>query len=80
MTAMIAGPQRGEDPRARWTASSAMRLGVVATLILVVGFGGWSAFASIAGAVVASGRLKVEMNQQIVQHPDGGVVSALMVE
>jgi HlyD family secretion protein len=29
---------------------------------------------------VASGRLKVEMNQQIVQHPDGGVVSALMVE
>lgn len=78
----IAGPggTGGLDPVRRWSAGGAMRLGAVATAVLVFGLGAWSAFASIAGAVVASGRLKVETNQQVVQHPDGGVVAELLVK
>jgi HlyD family secretion protein len=72
----IAGPAR--DSAARWGAGGAIRTGVIATIVLVFGFGAWSAFASISGAVVASGRLKVETNQQVVQHPDGGVVAELL--
>jgi HlyD family secretion protein len=80
MTALLAGPSGPRDPAARWNAKGPLRLGLIATFILVFGFGGWSAFASISGAVVAPGRLKVETNQQVVQHPDGGVVAELLVE
>jgi HlyD family secretion protein len=80
MTARLTGPAAPRDPAARWSAAGAMRLGAIATLVLVFGFGGWSAFASISGAVVAPGRLKVETNQQVVQHPDGGVVAELLVK
>ncbi len=68
------------DPAQRWGAAGAMRTGALATVALVFGLGAWSAFASIAGAVVASGRLKVETNQQVVQHPDGGVVAEILVK
>ncbi|MDF1715298.1 MAG: HlyD family type I secretion periplasmic adaptor subunit [Antarcticimicrobium sp.] len=47
--------------------------------LLVGGFGGWATFANIAGAVVVSGRIEVDQNRQIVQHPDGGVVSEISV-
>lgn len=67
-------------PEARWSAGGALRLGVLAVLLLVGGFGGWSAFASISGAVVATGRVKVETEQQVVQHPDGGVVAEILVD
>ena len=80
MTALLTGPSAPRDPAKRWSASGAMRLGLIASVVLVFGFGGWSAFASISGAVVAPGRLKVETNQQVVQHPDGGVVAELMVK
>jgi HlyD family secretion protein len=75
---LIAPPQR--DAAARWSASGALRLGVISVVVLVFGFGAWSAFASISGAVVASGRVKVETNQQVVQHADGGVVAELLVK
>jgi HlyD family secretion protein len=35
--------------------------------------------ANIAGAVVASGRIVVDRNRQVVQHPDGGVVEEVLV-
>lgn len=67
------------SPADRWSASGAMRLGFISLFVLVFGLGGWSAFASISGAVVASGRVKVETNQQVVQHADGGIVAELLV-
>lgn len=53
-------------------------LGIVALLVLVGGFGGWSVLTRIAGAVVAPGQVEVDRNRQVVQHPDGGVVAEIL--
>ena len=49
-------------------------------MLLVGGFGSWSIFSSRAGASVASGRVEVEQNRQIVQHLDGGIVAEISVK
>ncbi len=49
-------------------------------MLLVGGLGTWSATASLSGAVIARGQLRVQSNRQVVQHPDGGVVGEIMVE
>lgn len=54
-------------------------LGVLAALALVIGFGLWATTTRISGAVIAPGRVEVEANRQVVQHPDGGVVEAILV-
>lgn len=54
--------------------------GFVALLILVGGFGTWSVMANIAGAVIAMGQIEVDQNRQVVQHLDGGIVEAILVE
>lgn len=54
-------------------------LGVVAALVLVAGFGLWATMTRISGAIVAPGQIEVEQDRQIVQHPDGGVVEAILV-
>lgn len=51
---------------------------VIATLFGVVGT--WAYATSISGAVLAPGLLVVGGNQKKVQHPTGGVVSALLVK
>ncbi|MEO0371918.1 MAG: HlyD family type I secretion periplasmic adaptor subunit [Pseudomonadota bacterium] len=55
-------------------------VGVLALLVLVGGFGTWSALANIAGAVISGGQVEVDQNRQIVQHPDGGVVGSIEVD
>jgi len=62
-----------------WSARGALILGIVATFVLVGGFGAWSVTARIAGAIVASGTIEVEQNRQVVQHPDGGAVTDIFV-
>jgi HlyD family secretion protein len=57
-----------------------MLIGAVALLILLGGFGTWAVLTSISGAGVATGRLEVDQNRQVVQHPDGGVVSEILVD
>ena len=54
-------------------------LGCVSLMILVLGFGLWATLTSISGAIVAQGQIEVERDRQIVQHPDGGVVSEILV-
>ena len=51
--------------------------GMIVMAILFGGFGGWAVFTEIAGAVIASGRIEVDRNRQVVQHIDGGVVEAI---
>jgi HlyD family type I secretion membrane fusion protein len=49
------------------------------TLVILIGvLGVWSVKARIAGAVIASGMIQVENNRQVLQHPEGGVVGALL--
>jgi len=62
-----------------WSARKPLFIGMFGLFLLVGGFGGWATFSNIAGAVVVSGRIEVDQNRQIVQHPDGGVVSEISV-
>jgi HlyD family secretion protein len=54
-------------------------LGLVAAMALVLGFGLWATLTHISGAIVTQGRIEVERDRQVVQHPDGGVVSEILV-
>lgn len=56
-----------------------IRLGLAALGLLVLGFLLWAALTPLAGAIVAPGRIEVERNRQALQHPDGGVVAAVLV-
>ena len=68
------------NPEAVLSARKPLLLGIVTSVLLVVGFGGWSLFSSISGAVVSSGQIEVAQNRQVVQHPDGGVVAEIAVK
>ena len=63
-----------------WSAWGPLALGGFALLLLLGGFGAWSVMTQISGAIVASGRVEVDRNRQVVQHPDGGVVSEVIVD
>ncbi|MEO1138334.1 MAG: HlyD family type I secretion periplasmic adaptor subunit [Pseudomonadota bacterium] len=63
-----------------WSVRRPMIIGVLGLLILVGGFGTWAAITTISGAIIASGRIEVDQNRQVVQHPDGGVVAAIEVD
>jgi HlyD family secretion protein len=76
----LGGPAAPPTPDKKWSAKGQMRFGLAVVFVLVFGLGAWAAFASIAGAVVAPGRLKVETERQVVQHLDGGIVKELVVE
>lgn len=54
-------------------------LGLVALMALVLGFGLWATLTHLNGAIVAQGQIEVERDRQVVQHPDGGVVSEILV-
>jgi len=69
----------GVAAQSRWSARRHLVAGLLTLVVLAGGFGGWSLFSTISGAVVVAGRIEVEQNRQIVQHPDGGVVAAIHV-
>ena len=62
-----------------WSARGPLTVGLVGLLLLVGGFGVWASVTTISGAIIAPGRIEVDQNRQIVQHPDGGVVAAIEV-
>lgn len=63
-----------------WSARAPLTVGLVGLFLLVGGFGTWAAVTTISGAIIAPGRIEVDQNRQVVQHPDGGVVSAIEVD
>ena len=63
----------------RFSVRGPVIIGLAALLLLLGGFGTWAAFTNIAGAIVANGRIEVDQNRQVVQHPDGGVVQDILV-
>lgn len=54
--------------------------GVILTVLLLGGVGGWAATARISGAVIAPGIVVVDENLKLVQHRDGGIVSEITVK
>lgn len=68
------------DPSRAWSVRWPMTLGLLTLLVLVGGFGAWATLSNIAGAIIASGQIEVDQNRQAIQHPEGGVVAALLVD
>ncbi len=64
----------------RWSVRGPLISGFVGLAVLVGGFGTWAAVSQITGAVIAPGRIEVDQNRQVVQHPDGGVVAEILVK
>lgn len=52
---------------------------VAASLVLSIGVGGWAVAAKVDSAVVTAGTFVVQSSAQSVQHPEGGVVGAILV-
>ncbi len=69
-----------EGQKQTWSAKRPVTIGVLALLILLGGFGVWAVSAQISGAIIASGKVEVDRNRQIIQHPDGGVVAQINVD
>ncbi len=63
----------------QWSVKAPMIVGLVGLVLLLGGFGLWSVGTKISGAIIAGGRIEVDQNRQVVQHPDGGVVTAINV-
>lgn len=57
-----------------------LRLFLGSVFLIGSGVGGWAIAAKIDSAVVTSGTFAVRSNAQAVQHPEGGVVGALLVK
>lgn len=60
-------------------AARVIRAGLLVILIGFAAGGGWMALAPIAGAVIAQGSVKVDMNRKTVQHQEGGIVKEILV-
>lgn len=54
-------------------------VGLATAAVLVGAFGGWATTSELSGAVIAPGNIVVEAYIKKVQHPYGGVVSAILV-
>jgi HlyD family secretion protein len=55
-------------------------LGFVSIFAMVAGFGAWSAYANIHGAVIAPAVITVESFSKKIQHKEGGIVAAINVK
>ncbi len=55
-------------------------LGLFLVITLIFGIGGWAAWASIHGAVIAAGTVVVEGHSKKVQHAEGGIVSEIFIK
>lgn len=55
-------------------------LGYFLIILLVVGVGGWAAWASISGAIIAQGTVTVKGASKKVQHAEGGIVSEIHIQ
>ncbi|MEQ8900451.1 MAG: HlyD family type I secretion periplasmic adaptor subunit [Roseovarius sp.] len=62
------------------TVRGPMLVGLLGLVLLLGGFGTWAVTTTISGAIIAPGRIEVDQNRQVVQHPDGGVVAEINVK
>lgn len=63
-----------------WTARGPVLFGLFGLIGLLGGFAFWATTTQISGAIIAPGRIEVDQNRQVVQHPTGGVVAVIAVE
>ena len=65
--------EREFDPR------PLVRAGFLILAAGVLALGGWAVLAPLSGAVIAPGFVKIDLNRKVVQHQEGGIVSAIRV-
>ena len=63
-----------------WSTRRHLIQGLVILAVGLGGFGAWALLSHLNGAVVAAGEVMVEARRQALQHPDGGIVTALHVK
>ncbi len=56
-----------------------IQIGVLVILLVFGFFGTWMTFAPLAGAIVATGTVKVDLNRKTIQHLEGGIVKEIRV-
>src|SRR5262249_40243563 len=67
------------DPKAAPELRRLMRHALVPLAVTAVLLVAWSVTAPLSGAIVAIGKLKVELNRKSVQHQEGGIVREILV-
>lgn len=65
--------EREFDPR------PLVRAGFTILAAGILALGGWGVLAPLSGAVIAPGFVKIDLNRKVVQHQEGGIVSAIRV-
>ncbi|OOY18673.1 hypothetical protein BMI86_20005 [Thioclava sp. DLFJ5-1] len=65
--------------RTDWSPTRPLLKGALVLALGLGGFLGWSFLTQVDGAVVAGGQVTVEARRQAIQHPDGGLVDAVLV-
>ncbi len=59
------------------SATTPVVIGLVALTILVAGFGSWSVFAHVAGAIMTTSQVENTQDRYVIRHATGGVVAEL---
>jgi HlyD family type I secretion membrane fusion protein len=70
-----AAPPLSDDLAAR----RLLRIGFATIAVAAAVLGGWTAITPLDSAVVTYGVVTAEGNRRVVQHPDGGIVSAIAI-
>lgn len=70
----------GAAPRPPSGYRGVAMLGYGLIALTFLGIGGWAASTRIDGAVVAPGVIGVETKRQVVQHLEGGIIAAILVQ
>ena len=47
-------------PTQQFSSLKPLMIGLIASVLLIVGFGGWAVMAQLSGAIIASGQIEVD--------------------
>lgn len=72
-------PVAPDNTSGLWPARQPVAVGLLGLVLLLGGFGTWAVSVEISGAIIATGRIEVDQNRQVVQHPEGGVIQQIMI-
>ncbi|MFN0315286.1 MAG: HlyD family type I secretion periplasmic adaptor subunit [Burkholderiales bacterium] len=73
--------RRSEDPKDYFAEGREVaRTGIVVIATALGGFGAWACTASLSGAVIVHGTVKVQSSRKTVQHLEGGIIKEILVK
>ena len=68
-----------DDPQARTELRRQKQLVLIPLAVAAALLAVWMIAAPLSGAIIAAGKLKVELNRKTVQHQEGGIVRSILV-